>query len=217
MVDTLKEIPFALKFLIVIIITFGISVILTPIMTFVSKAIGAVDKPNERRVNKKPMAAIGVAKSTFAKYDRGEREPNFETLKKIAQYFQTTTDYLLGLSEVMHPDKTRQLAISVPLGYDLTSTEEEVIEIAREFLRALGTISVIPVEQKEKFTVLIEQTVQVMRYALSICDYDDLMGQETAVEMVIQSCIKLLQIYADILKQAYEKMHELCPELPTDN
>lgn len=59
MVDTLKEIPFALKFLIVIIITFGISVILTPIMTFVSKAIGAVDKPNERRVNKKPMPFAG--------------------------------------------------------------------------------------------------------------------------------------------------------------
>lgn len=172
----------------------------------------------EKGVTQEEVAtAIGVAKSTFSKYDRGEREPNFETLKKIAQYFQTTTDYLLGLSEVMHPDKTRQLAISVPLGYDLTSTEEEVIEIAREFLRALGTISVIPVEQKEKFTVLIEQTVQVMRYALSICDYDDLMGQETAVEMVIQSCIKLLQIYAEILKQAYEKMHELCPELPTDN
>ena len=172
----------------------------------------------EKGVTQEEVAsAIGVAKSTFAKYDRGEREPNFETLKKIAQYFQTTTDYLLGLSEVMHPDKTRQLAISVPLGYDLTSTEEEVIEIAREFLRALGTISVIPVEQKEKFTVLIEQTVQVMRYALSICDYDDLMGQETAVEMVIQSCIKLLQIYAEILKQAYEKMHELWAELPTDN
>ncbi len=84
-------------------------------------------------------------------------------------------------------------------------------------MRALGTISVIPVEQKEKFTVLIEQTVQVMRYALSICDYDDLMGQETAVEMVIQSCIKLLQIYADILKQAYEKCTNFCPELPTDN
>ena len=50
MVDTLKEIPFALKFLMVIIITFGISVILTPVMTFVSKVIGAVDKPNERRV-----------------------------------------------------------------------------------------------------------------------------------------------------------------------
>lgn len=59
MVDTLKEIPFTLKFLIVIIMTFGISVILTPIMTFVSKAIGAIDKPNERRVNKKPMPSAG--------------------------------------------------------------------------------------------------------------------------------------------------------------
>ncbi|MCT4415034.1 undecaprenyl/decaprenyl-phosphate alpha-N-acetylglucosaminyl 1-phosphate transferase [Lactococcus cremoris] len=59
MVDTLKEIPFALKFLMVIIITFGISVILTPVMTFVSKVIGAVDKPNERRVNKKPMPSAG--------------------------------------------------------------------------------------------------------------------------------------------------------------
>ena len=71
----------------------------------------------EKGVTQEEVAtAIGVAKSTFEKYDRGEREPNFETLKKIAQYFQTTTDYLLGLSEVMHPDKTRQLAISVPLG-----------------------------------------------------------------------------------------------------
>lgn len=59
MVDTLKEIPFALKFLVVAIMTFGISVILTPVMTFVSKIIGAVDKPNERRVNKKPMPSAG--------------------------------------------------------------------------------------------------------------------------------------------------------------
>lgn len=60
MVDTLKEIPFALKFLMVIIITFGISVILTPVMTFVSKVIGAVDKPNERRVNKNRCLQLEV-------------------------------------------------------------------------------------------------------------------------------------------------------------
>ncbi|MCL2112830.1 MraY family glycosyltransferase [Lactococcus protaetiae] len=59
MVDTLKEIPFALKFLITVMMTFGISVILTPIMTFVSRMIGAVDKPNERRINKKPMPSAG--------------------------------------------------------------------------------------------------------------------------------------------------------------
>lgn len=59
MVNTLKEIPFALKFLITIIMTFGLAVMFTPIMTFVSKWIGAVDKPNERRVNKKPMPSAG--------------------------------------------------------------------------------------------------------------------------------------------------------------
>ena len=38
----------------------------------------------EKGVTQEEVAtAIGVAKSTFAKYDRGEREPNFETLKKI--------------------------------------------------------------------------------------------------------------------------------------
>lgn len=58
---------------------------------------------NELRVSKgvtqeEVANAIGVAKSTFAKYDRGEREPNFDTLKKIARYFGVTADYLLGLS-----------------------------------------------------------------------------------------------------------------------
>lgn len=59
MVNTITEIPFALKFLIVIIMTFSFSLIFTPIMTFVARAIGAVDKPNERRVNTKPMPSAG--------------------------------------------------------------------------------------------------------------------------------------------------------------
>lgn len=40
--------------------------------------------------------AIGVAKSTMAKYDRGERQPNFAILLKIAKYFNVTVDYLLN-------------------------------------------------------------------------------------------------------------------------
>ncbi len=59
MFDTFTQIPITLKFLIVVIMTFGISLILTPLMTFVSRLIGAVDKPNARRVNKKPMPSAG--------------------------------------------------------------------------------------------------------------------------------------------------------------
>ena len=56
---TLTSIPFAVKFLIVMAATIGMSLIFTPIMTFVSKRIGAVDKPNKRRVNTKVMPSAG--------------------------------------------------------------------------------------------------------------------------------------------------------------
>lgn len=33
-------------------------------------------------------------------YERGEREPNFTTLEKIADYFNVDMDYLLGKSDI---------------------------------------------------------------------------------------------------------------------
>ena len=40
--------------------------------------------------------AIGVTKSTMAKYDRGDLEPNIENIKKIAQALDVSIDILLG-------------------------------------------------------------------------------------------------------------------------
>lgn len=40
--------------------------------------------------------AIGVTKSTMAKYDRGELEPNIEKIRKIASVLGVSSDYLLG-------------------------------------------------------------------------------------------------------------------------
>ena len=39
---------------------------------------------------------IGISKSSINMYERGEREPNFETLETIADFFNVDTDYLLG-------------------------------------------------------------------------------------------------------------------------
>lgn len=38
---------------------------------------------------------IGVARATYGAYEQGTRQPDFDTLKKIADYFEVTTDYLL--------------------------------------------------------------------------------------------------------------------------
>ena len=42
---------------------------------------------------------IGVAKSTYSLYESGNREPNVQTIKKIADVLSTSTDKLLGLEE----------------------------------------------------------------------------------------------------------------------
>lgn len=38
---------------------------------------------------------IGVAESTISQYETGKREPDFETLLKLGEYFNVSVDYLL--------------------------------------------------------------------------------------------------------------------------
>lgn len=42
---------------------------------------------------------IGVAKSTYSLYESGNREPNVQTIKKIADMLNVSADELLGLEE----------------------------------------------------------------------------------------------------------------------
>lgn len=39
---------------------------------------------------------LGVKRSTYSNYEYGNREPDNETLNKIADYFEVSVDYLLG-------------------------------------------------------------------------------------------------------------------------
>ncbi len=42
---------------------------------------------------------LQIVKSTITKYEKNTREPEFEILIKIADFFGTTTDYLLGRTD----------------------------------------------------------------------------------------------------------------------
>lgn len=39
---------------------------------------------------------LGLSKSTISMYERGEREPDFETLESIADFFNVDMNHLLG-------------------------------------------------------------------------------------------------------------------------
>ncbi|HFI0230737.1 TPA: glycosyltransferase family 4 protein [Streptococcus suis] len=52
-------IPFALKYIMVIIATMVVAAVATPLVRFLSFKVGAVDNPNARRINKVPMPSAG--------------------------------------------------------------------------------------------------------------------------------------------------------------
>ena len=58
---------------------------------------------------------IGVAESTVSLYENEKRQPDFSTLKKLADYFNVTTDYLLGREEKTAPSSTRKKGIKIPV------------------------------------------------------------------------------------------------------
>lgn len=49
---------------------------------------------------------LKINRVTYNRYETGEREPDLETLKKIANFFNVSTDYLLGNSNVRTPIST---------------------------------------------------------------------------------------------------------------
>lgn len=54
---------------------------------------------------------VGVAESTMSLYEHGKREPDFDTLRRIAQCLGTDIDYLLGVS----PEIKRSGAKRIPV------------------------------------------------------------------------------------------------------
>lgn len=66
---------------------------------------------------------LGISRSTIGMYETGSREPDFETLEKIADFFNVDIDYLLGRT-----DKTTLLPESVAKYY----LNEDTAKLAQE-------------------------------------------------------------------------------------
>jgi transcriptional regulator with XRE-family HTH domain len=61
---------------------------------------------NIKAVTQKEAAdALGISPNTYKNYEQGMREPNNEMLCKLADYFNVTTDYLLGRAPQTDPMK----------------------------------------------------------------------------------------------------------------
>ncbi|MBC5689741.1 helix-turn-helix transcriptional regulator [Mediterraneibacter sp. NSJ-55] len=58
---------------------------------------------SQKKMTQQELAnSIGLSKSALNMYEQGARQPNFETLELIADYFNISIDFLLGKSPVVH-------------------------------------------------------------------------------------------------------------------
>ena len=52
---------------------------------------------------------IGVSEGAVSQYENGKRQPDYDTLKKIADFFDVSTDYLLGRTDNPQQNIDQQL------------------------------------------------------------------------------------------------------------
>lgn len=58
----------------------------------------------ERKLSQYDLAEkMNFSRGKIANYEQGTRQPDFETLQMFADYFNVTTDYLLGRSDEPRP------------------------------------------------------------------------------------------------------------------
>lgn len=86
-------------------------------------------------------AEIGVAESTISQYETGKRQPDYETLLKLGEFFGVSVDYILtGKEKAPAPEDEREITFDdftyamYEEGKELTDeNKKKLLEMAQFF------------------------------------------------------------------------------------
>ena len=113
----------------------------------------------QKRLNQTELAnLLKVSNGSISKWERGDWQPDYETLENIADTFNVTIDYLLGRSDSKQEFNESQMNFSTPQealsfilkqdmvadfgGYDLDNmSDDEIMEMADDIADMLKIIS----------------------------------------------------------------------------
>lgn len=95
----------------------------------------------ERNLTQKQLSIdLHIASSTVNGYVNNKREPDFATLIRFAQYFDVSTDYLLGLSKEKNPAPSSLSSAEgalIHLYRSLSSDRQELLVEQAKFYQSL--------------------------------------------------------------------------------
>jgi len=75
---------------------------------------------------------LGIERSTYGKYETGDSSPDCAKLIQLADFFNVSTDYLLGKSNIKH---SAEVLLACLEKEEWSPEEVEEIEAFKEFLR----------------------------------------------------------------------------------
>jgi transcriptional regulator with XRE-family HTH domain len=97
---------------------------------------------------------LGVAKSTYAGYESGYRQPDLDVLAQIAEILKTSADYLLGLTDNPYPKEPTRNIIELlkekDLHLDGIPLTDEELKPVRDLLELVVRHRLPKVIQEEK-------------------------------------------------------------------
>ena len=104
-------------------------------------------------------AELGITQQMFSKYERDVTLIKVDILKKIATYFNVTTDYLLGVSDVKR-DLQRQMKMNETLDeyYDLIEIYKDLDSYDKEMIWSIMQTVKKVGEKRKKDNKLIEES-----------------------------------------------------------
>lgn len=86
---------------------------------------------------------IGVSNTVLSRYESGDRKPDYDTLNKIADYFNVSSDYLLGRTDTPEPsphDKDEEEFQAFANNPELNTFYKELPESDEEAVKRLREI-----------------------------------------------------------------------------
>lgn len=88
----------------------------------------------EKQMKQDELAKIlSISPSAIGMYERDEREPNDEITLKLAEYFNVSTDYLLGKSDIRNPEELKNVKFANAGGLDVEGLDEDdLLELQRQ-------------------------------------------------------------------------------------
>lgn len=105
----------------------------------------------EKNITQRELAdKINVTEVTISRYLSGERSPRIEIVNKIAEYFNVSIDYLLGVSDIRNPVVEAYKDLLERKAIQEKGKEELVIGLSRE------NKDVLTEEDKEEITRFAE-------------------------------------------------------------